>query len=158
MVFTCVLQSASAAVGILQALASTGVITFAVAYPSPWASPSGPALPVLLSSLGANIDGKRTAFVYLLIDVLGVVIWGTVFYAVNAAVHFSFLETVLSSMNIALLNTPLPPGHGGGAHPLHRPAGEDGLPPSPNRGPVGPEEEDFARLESRFIQHPCPGH
>ncbi len=36
---------------------------------------------------------------------LGVVIWGTVFYAVNAAVHFSFLETVLSSMNIALLNT-----------------------------------------------------
>ena len=76
MVFTCVLQSASAAVGILQALASTGVITFAVAYPLTMGIAIGAALPVLLSSLGANIDGKRTAFVYLLIDVLGVVIWG----------------------------------------------------------------------------------
>ena len=155
MVFTCVLQSASAAVGILQALASTGVITFAVAYPLTMGIAIGAALPVLLSSLGANIDGKRTAFVYLLIDVLGVVIWGTVFYAVNAAVHFSFLETVLSSMNIALLNT------------LFRLATVVVLTPFigllermvcrllPNRGPVGPEEEDFARLESRFIQHPA---
>ena len=155
MVFTCVLQSASAAVGILQALASTGVITFAVAYPLTMGIAIGAALPVLLSSLGANIDGKRTAFVYLLIDVLGVVIWGSVFYAVNAAVHFSFLETVLSSMNIALLNT------------LFRLATVVVLTPFigllermvcrllPNRGPVGPEEEDFARLESRFIQHPA---
>ena len=155
MVFTCVLQSASAAVGILQALASTGVITFAVAYPLTMGIAIGAALPVLLSSLGANIDGKRTAFVYLLIDVLGVVIWGTVFYAVNAAVHFSFMETVLSSMNIALLNT------------LFRLATVVVLTPFigllermvcrllPNRGPVGPEEEDFARLESRFIQHPA---
>ena len=155
MVFTCVLQSASAAVGILQALASTGVITFAVAYPLTMGIAIGAALPVLLSSLGANIDGKRTAFVYLLIDVLGVVIWGTVFYGVNAAVHFSFLETVLSSMNIALLNT------------LFRLATVVVLTPFigllermvcrllPNRGPVGPEEEDFARLESRFIQHPA---
>ena len=58
MVFTCVLQSASAAVGILQALASTGVITFAVAYPLTMGIAIGAALPVLLSSLGANIDGK----------------------------------------------------------------------------------------------------
>lgn len=82
-------------------------------------------------------------------------IWGSVFYAVNAAVHFSFLETVLSSMNIALLNT------------LFRLATVVVLTPFigllermvcrllPNRGPVGPEEEDFARLESRFIQHPA---
>ena len=108
MVFTCVLQSASAAVGILQALASTGGHHLCRGLSLTMGIAIGAALPVLLSSLGANIDGKRTAFVYLLIDVLGVVIWGTVFYAVNAAVHFSFLETVLSSMNIALLNTPLP--------------------------------------------------
>ena len=155
MAFTCVLQSASAAVGILQALAATGAINFAVAYPLTMGIAIGAAMPVLLSSLGANTSGKRTAFVYLLIDVLGVVIWGSVFYGVNAAVHFSFLEMSLSSMQIALLNT------------VFRLATVLVLPPViglleklvcrliPNREPTGPEEEDFDRLESRFVQHPA---
>ena len=155
MAFTCVLQSASAAVGILQALAATGAITFAVAYPLTMGIAIGAAMPVLLSSLGANTSGKRTAFVYLLIDVLGVVIWGSVFYGVNAGVHFSFLEMSLSSMQIALLNT------------VFRLATVLVLTPViglleklvcrliPNREPTGPEEEDFDRLESRFVQHPA---
>ena len=132
-----------------------GAITFAVAYPLTMGIAIGAAMPVLLSSLGANTSGKRTAFVYLLIDVLGVVIWGSVFYGVNAAVHFSFLEMSLSSMQIALLNT------------VFRLATVLVLTPViglleklvcrliPNREPTGPEEEDFDRLESRFVQHPA---
>lgn len=86
--FTSVLQSASAAVGILQALSITGAITFEIAFPIIMGIAIGAAVPVLLSALGANLNGKRTAFVYLLIDVLGVVIWATVFYGLNAALHF----------------------------------------------------------------------
>ena len=82
-------------------------------------------------------------------------IWGSVFYGVNAAVHFSFLEMSLSSMQIALLNT------------VFRLATVLVLTPViglleklvcrliPNREPTGPEEEDFDRLESRFVQHPA---
>ena len=104
-VFTCILQSASAAVGILQALAITGTITFSVAFPITLGIAIGAAVPVLLSSLGASVKGKRTAYVYLLIDVIGALVWGVVFYAVNAAVHFPFLDLTMTTVSIALLNT-----------------------------------------------------
>ena len=104
-VFTCILQSASAAVGILQALAITGTITFSVAFPITLGIAIGAAVPVLLSSLGASVKGKRTAYVYLLIDVIGAVVWGVEFYAVNAAVHFPFMDTTMTTVSIALLNT-----------------------------------------------------
>ena len=103
--FTCILQSASAAVGILQALAITGTITFSVAFPITLGIAIGAAVPVLLSSLGASVKGKRTAYVYLLIDVIGALVWGVVFYAVNAAVHFPFLDMTMTTVTIALLNT-----------------------------------------------------
>ena len=90
--FTSVLQSASAAVGILQVLSGTGAITFEIALPITMGIAIGAAVPVLLSALGANISGKRTAFVYLLIDVLGAAIWALVFYTANAIFHFTFMD------------------------------------------------------------------
>lgn len=104
-VFTSILQSASAAVGILQVLSGTGAITFEIALPITMGIAIGAAVPVLLSALGANISGKRTAFVYLLIDVLGVVIWAMIFYAANAIFHFTFLTTVMTTVTVALMNT-----------------------------------------------------
>ena len=92
MLITCVLQSASATVGILQVMSVTGIAI-------------GAAVPVLLSALGANVAGKRTAFVYLLIDVLGVIIWAAVFYSANAVVRFSFLSMEMNMVSVALMNT-----------------------------------------------------
>lgn len=103
--FTCVLQSASAAVGILQALAITGTIDFAVAFPITMGIAIGAAVPVLLSALGASVDGRRTAFAYLLIDVIGAILWTAVFYTLNAFFHFSFLHATMSAVSVALLNT-----------------------------------------------------
>lgn len=102
---TAVLQSASAAVGILQALSTTGAITFATAFPITMGIGIGAACPVLLSSIGANKDGKRTALIYLCNDLFGMIIWGTVFYSVNAFVHFDFMATTMGPVTIALLNT-----------------------------------------------------
>ena len=103
--FTCVLQSASAAVGILQALASTGVIDFSVALPIIMGIAIGAAFPVLLSAIGANVDGKRTAMVYLVVEVAGVIFWAAVFYLVNAFAHFDFMSLTMSSVSIAFVNT-----------------------------------------------------
>ena len=103
--FTAVIQSASAAVGILQALSATGAITFEVAFPMLMGIAVGASLPVLLSALGASSDGKRSAFAYLLVDVLGAVIIGVLFYSLNMFMHFSFLEMSLNTVSIALLNT-----------------------------------------------------
>ena len=103
--FTAVIQSASAAVGILQALSATGAITFEVAFPMLMGIAVGASLPVLLSALGASSDGKRSAFAYLLVDVLGAVIIGVLFYSLNMFMHFSFLEMSLNTVSIALLNS-----------------------------------------------------
>ena len=154
MVFTSVLQSASAAVGILQALAVTGAITFEIALPIVMGIAIGAAVPVLLSALGANLHGKRTAFVYLLIDVLGVLIWSLVFYAANAVVHFTFLNTVMTSVSIALMNTLFRLATVVVLLPciwLMEKAVERLFPDTGN----GDEGQDMDRLEERFLQHPA---
>ncbi len=154
-IFTSVLQSASAAVGILQALAITGALTFEVAFPIIMGVAIGAAVPVLLSALGANICGRRTAFVYLLIDMLGVAIWASVFYAVNAFAHFSFLTMPMTTVSIALLNT------------LFRLATVVVLTPFighlerfvcfliPDKHGADPAQLEMDRLEERFLQHPA---
>lgn len=105
MAFTSVLQSASAAVGILQALAITGAVSFEVAFPIIMGIAIGAAVPVLLSAMGASADGKRTALSYLIIDLFGVVIVSVIFYAVNAFVHFGFISRTMTAVSIAFVNT-----------------------------------------------------
>ena len=102
---TTVLQSASATVGILQALSVTGAISFSVALPIIMGIAVGAAMPVIISSFGATTDGKRTAFVYLLVDALGALIWAVVFYSVNHFVHFSFMDRTMTTVSIAFVNS-----------------------------------------------------
>ena len=104
-VFTAVLQSASASVGILQALSITGSITFAAALPITMGIGVGAACPVLLSSIGTNKNGKRTALIYLLNDLFGMLFWSIVFYTLNAIFHFKFMNVVMTPVYIALMNT-----------------------------------------------------
>lgn len=103
--FTAVLQSASASVGILQALSMTGSISFAAALPIIMGIGVGAACPVLMSAIGTNKNGKRTALIYLLNDLFGMLIWSTVFYSIHAVVHFDFMDLTMSPIRIALLNT-----------------------------------------------------
>ena len=105
MAFTSILQSASAAVGILQALAITGAVSFEVAFPIIMGIAIGAAVPVLLSAMGASADGKRTALSYLIIDLFGVIIVSVIFYAVNAFVHFGFMSRTMTAVSIAFVNT-----------------------------------------------------
>lgn len=103
--FTAVLQSASASVGILQALSVTGTISFAVAFPVTMGIGVGAAFPVLLSSIGTNKNGKRTALVYLMNDLFGMIFWSIAFYAANAVIHFDFMNMIMSPITVAILNS-----------------------------------------------------
>ena len=103
--FTAVLQSASATVGVLQALSVTGILTFASAFPIVLGIGVGAAWPVLISAIGANKNGKRTALVYLINDLFGLILWSVIFYTVNAFVHFTFMDMTMTPVAIALLNT-----------------------------------------------------
>ena len=103
--FTAVLQSASAAVGILQALSVTGALRFDAVLPLLMGINIGASLPVLLSAVGASARGKRAAWVYLVASVLGVVGCAAVFYAANAVFRFSFMSHVMNPFSTALVNT-----------------------------------------------------
>ena len=154
-VFTAAIQSASAAVGILQALSMTGSISFDVAFPMLLGIGIGASVPVMISALGAGTNGKRTAFVYLIADLLGAAICGGAFYALNAIVGFDFLETKMTVVTVAALNT------------LYRLATVIFLSPAisllerlicrliPDRGDELSEREDMDRLEERFLAHPA---
>ena len=159
MVFTALIQSSAAAVGILQALAMTGVLQFQEAFPMLLGIAVGGALPVLISSIGANINGVRTALVHLLIDVFGSLICGVVFYALNAVFSFSIMSFTLSAVSMALLNTlfrfvivvVLFPCVG----ILEKMACAI-VKDKPEQAPEGETlPEPIANLEERFIQHPA---
>lgn len=104
-VFTAVLQSASAAVGILQALSMTGAVTFSIAYPVLLGIAIGSAVPVLLSSLGAKTDGRRAAMSYLLLELLSVLLFSLLYYIPAMFGPISFESYILNPFSIAWLNS-----------------------------------------------------
>ena len=104
-IVTAIIQSCSASIGILQALSITGVIGYDVAIPMVVGMCIGACAPVLLSAIGANINGKRTAFIYLFFNLAGAIILMVPFYLVNAFVHFDFMDLPAASLGIAIVNT-----------------------------------------------------
>ena len=104
-VFTAVLQSASAAVGILQAISLTGAVTFSTAYPIILGIAIGSSVPVLFSALGAKADGRRAAVSYLVIELLGALLFGVLYYALDAAIGFGLEHWTVDAFGIALVNT-----------------------------------------------------
>lgn len=104
-VMTAVLQSASASIGILQALSVTGALSFATAFPVILGIGVGAACPVMLSAIGANKNGVRTAWAYLLENAFGMVLWAVGFYALNAVFAFPIMDMTVNPVMIALVNS-----------------------------------------------------
>ena len=106
-VFTALLQSASAAVGIVQALSVTGAMDFAESLPLLMGISFGASAPVVLAALGAGTEGRRTAFVYPVATGLGTIVTAVIFYIANAVVHFPFMTRVMNPFSMAFVNTVL---------------------------------------------------
>lgn len=105
MLFTAIIQSSSASVGILQALCSTGILSYATALPIIMGQNIGTCVTALLSSIGATKNGKRAAIIHLYFNVVGTVTFMIVFYALNAVIHFSFLNLTAQEFGIAVIHT-----------------------------------------------------
>ena len=102
---TAVIQSCSASIGILQALSVTGVISYDVAIPMVIGMCIGACVPVLISAIGANVNGKRAAFVYLYFNLSGALLLMIPFYIIHAFVGFEIMSLTATSMGIAIVNT-----------------------------------------------------
>ena len=104
-IVTGVIQSSSASVGILQALSSTGVITFGSAIPIIMGQNIGTCVTALLSSVGANKNARRAAMVHLYFNIIGVALFLTVFYGLNAVVRFTFVNDTVTAWGIAVVHS-----------------------------------------------------
>ena len=100
-VLTAIIQSSSASVGILQALSSTGAVTWGMAIPIILGQNLGKCFPVLLGSIGTSKDSKRLSLLHLLFNLLGVIIYGGIIYAVHHTSGISFWDSPLNRGNIA---------------------------------------------------------
>lgn len=103
--FTAILQSASAAVGIVQALSVTGAMTVSSGLPLLMGINIGASVPVLLSAIGSSSDGKRTAMSYLVSGIISTVILVPIFYGLNSIMHFAFMSTSVNPFSLAFVNT-----------------------------------------------------
>lgn len=101
---TALLQSSSASMGILQAISTTGVVSFNIAMPLIMGQNIGTCITALISSVGASKNAKRTAMIHLFFNIIGSVFFLLVLYAGNALFRFSFWENTMDMGSIANLH------------------------------------------------------
>ncbi len=104
-VLTGIIQSSSASVGILQALSVTGAFTFSSVVPIIMGQNIGTCVTAMISAVGANKGARRTAFVHLYFNLIGTVIFLTLYFAGDAIIGFSFADQVVGAAEIALIHT-----------------------------------------------------
>ena len=104
-VVTAIIQSSSASVGILQALSVTGAVSYSAAIPIIMGQNIGTCVTAMLSSFGANKNAKRASFVHLLFNVVGTVIWLSVFSIISAIFNPIILNESATYLGIAVCHT-----------------------------------------------------
>ena len=104
-VLTAIIQSSSASVGILQALASTGAVTYGAAIPIIMGQNIGTCITAIISAVGANKNAKRAALVHLSFNVIGTVVWLLVFCIVKTVAVPAILGESASLMGIAVCHS-----------------------------------------------------
>ncbi len=104
-VLTAVLQSSSASVGILQALCATGAVGYGAAIPIIMGQNIGTCVTAMLSGMGAGKNAKRAALVHLYFNLIGTILFMSLFYIVNAVTPFVFLDTAATPFGIAAVHS-----------------------------------------------------
>ncbi len=111
-VLTAIVQSSSASIGILQALSVTDGLSFGMAIPIVLGQNIGTCVTAMLSSLGANKNGKRTAVVHLFFNIIGVAFWLSMYYLVGWILNmtgvidiFTMAEATIDPFGIAIVHT-----------------------------------------------------
>ena len=102
---TAIIQSSSASVGILQALSSTGTVTFSAAVPIILGQNIGTCVTAMISSVGTNRNARRAAAVHLYFNIIGTAIFLLGFYAVHALLQFPFYNLPIDELGIAQVHT-----------------------------------------------------
>lgn len=105
LLLTAVIQSSSASVGILQALCATGAVGYGAAVPIIMGQNIGTCVTAMLSGVGASKNAKRAALVHLYFNMIGTILFMTVFYMINAVTTLPFMEEAATPFGIAAIHS-----------------------------------------------------
>ena len=105
LLITAILQSSSASVGILQALTVTGQVSYGAAIPIIMGQNIGTCVTAMISSVGANRNAKRAAVVHLSFNIIGTVVWLSVFSILSSVLKPAILDTSASYLGIAVAHS-----------------------------------------------------
>ncbi len=103
--FTAILQSSSASVGILQAIALTGAVSYGAAIPIIMGQNIGTCVTALISSIGVSKNARKVSVVHISFNLIGTTVWSVLFYALNSFLHFDFINEAISPMAIAVIHS-----------------------------------------------------
>ncbi len=104
-VFTMIIQSSSASVGVLQAIAMTGSITYGAAIPLVLGMNIGTCVTALISSIGVSKNARKVPVIHFTVKVLGTVIWCAIFYTLSAIMNWAFVGEAISPVYVAIIHT-----------------------------------------------------
>ncbi len=104
-IFTGIIQSSAASVGILQALSMTGTISYRMAIPIIMGQNIGTCVTALISSIGVNRNAKRVTVVHMSFNIIGTVVCMLVFYSLDTLMHFAFLDNAINPLEIAFVHS-----------------------------------------------------
>ena len=104
-IFTAIIQSSSASVGVLQALSITCVIPYSTAIPVILGQNIGTTITPIISSISGNTESRRVAMSCLYIKMIGVIVVCGIFYLLNHFIGFEFMSQRATAMNIAIVHT-----------------------------------------------------
>ena len=104
-VVTGIIQSSAASIGILQALAVTGSITYGAAIPIILGQNIGTCATALISCIGANKNAKRAAVVHLYFNIIGSVLFMAAFYGLDLIFHFPFIDEAINAVGIPAVHS-----------------------------------------------------
>lgn len=157
LILTAIIQSSSASVGILQALCATGSVTFGAAIPIIMGQNIGTCVTALISCIGTKKNAKRAAFVHLYFNIIGTILYMTIFYTLNAFLHFEFLDHAASAAGVAVVHSTFNIAATMVLLPFHK--GLEKLATITVRGDDEEDEEnlpeELALLDERFLEKPA---
>ena len=105
LILTAIIQSSSASVGILQSLTTTGAITYGAAIPIIMGQNIGTCVTAMISSAGANKNGKRAALIHLYFNVIGAVILLALYLVLNSIFNFKIINQPIGMWGVATVHT-----------------------------------------------------
>ncbi len=154
LVLTVLVQSSATSIGILQAFCMSGAVTYSIAIPIIMGQNIGTCFKAMISAVGATKNAKRASFVHLYFNLIGTILFLTLFYTLYAIFRFDFAQQQASAANVALIHSLFNVGTTVVLFPFAKLIEKLAIISVPDKEASKEEKREFSLLDVRFLDTP----